>query len=113
MARDDYYVIVYQILAYLYQCLKNDEKVDEKKIAPGSSLIGNIPESYWNYIMVNLYEEGLIIGISVQKVGSNYYFSNVAESCITPKGIAYLTENSTIEKAKKFLKDIKEITPFM
>lgn len=113
MARDDYYVIVYQILAYLYQCLKNDEKVDEKKIASGSSLIGNIPESYWNYIMVNLYEEGLIIGLSVQKVGSNYYFSNVSESCITPKGIAYLTENSTIEKAKRFLKDIKEITPFM
>ena len=28
MAKDDYHVIVYQILAYLYTCLKTDEAVD-------------------------------------------------------------------------------------
>ena len=31
---------------------------------------------------------------------------------ITPIGIEYLCDNSFMEKAKKFLKDIKEITPF-
>lgn len=32
---------------------------------------------------------------------------------ITPEGIAYVCNNSLIEKAKEFLKDIKEITPFI
>ena len=32
---------------------------------------------------------------------------------ITPNGIAYLSENSLMKKAKDFLKDIKEITPFI
>ena len=27
MAKDDYYVIVYQILTYLYQCLKSGKEV--------------------------------------------------------------------------------------
>lgn len=30
MAKDDYHVIVYQILAYLYQCLKKGEQVNTK-----------------------------------------------------------------------------------
>ena len=32
MARDDLHVIVYQILSYLYQQMKEGREVDEKKI---------------------------------------------------------------------------------
>ena len=32
MAKDDYHVIVYQILAYLYQCLKKGKKIEEKNL---------------------------------------------------------------------------------
>ncbi len=32
---------------------------------------------------------------------------------ITPAGIEFLNDNSTIEKAKQFLKDIKAIVPGM
>ena len=35
------------------------------------------------------------------------------ECRITPKGIAYLFENSLAEEAKRFLKDVKDITPFI
>lgn len=31
--------------------------------------------------------------------------------CITPKGIEYLAENSMMQKAKKALKELKEIIP--
>lgn len=30
MAKDDYHVIVYQILAYLYQCLKKVKELSKK-----------------------------------------------------------------------------------
>lgn len=33
MAKDDFHVIVYQILAYLYQCLKSGETVNPKQIS--------------------------------------------------------------------------------
>lgn len=44
MARDDYHVIVYQILAYLYQCLKNGSPVDVFMLEPGSILLKQLNE---------------------------------------------------------------------
>ena len=32
MAKDDYHVIVYQVLAYLYQCIKKGESVESKNL---------------------------------------------------------------------------------
>lgn len=39
MAKDDYYVIVYKILAYLYVQLKAGENVDEQMISHDSPII--------------------------------------------------------------------------
>lgn len=41
------------------------------------------------------------------------YAANLEECVITPAGIAYLCDNSLIEKAKACLKDLKEIMPFV
>ncbi len=38
MAKDDYHVIVYQIIAYLYQCLKNGNDVDTRLLQYNNSL---------------------------------------------------------------------------
>ena len=46
MAKDDYHVIVYQILSYLYQCLKKGESADGNKLNYGSELL-RINKSYW------------------------------------------------------------------
>lgn len=114
MAKDDYFVIVYQILAYLYQCLKNDIPVDVKVLMPRGKLF-SINDNYWKYIITNMYEQGYITGLTMTKVfGGDYpIISDLERSQITPKGIEYLCENSLLEKAKKLLKDIKEITPFI
>lgn len=57
MAANDYYVIVYRVLAYLYNQLKAGEEVDTEKLS--AKWIG-IPESYWRYIMETLGDEGLV-----------------------------------------------------
>ena len=98
MAKDDYYVVVYKILAYLYVQLKNGDVIDSKIISFDGKLF-NIPERYWTYIIVHLYQDG--------------YIENIEDMQITPKGIDYLLNNSLLEKAKEFLKNIKEITPFI
>ena len=59
MAKDDYHVVVYQILAYLYVKLKAGEEVDAAMLRHDSKLI-NVNERYWTYIMVNVIEQGYI-----------------------------------------------------
>ncbi|WP_263854361.1 hypothetical protein [Ligilactobacillus murinus] len=34
MAKNDYYVLVYRVLMYLYNCLKKGEDVDVSKLTP-------------------------------------------------------------------------------
>ncbi len=113
MAKDDYYVIVYKILAYLYVQLKAGEDIDTELIKPDGQLCG-INERYWTYIIIHMLESGYVEGISIAKVfGSEKIINNLERIQITPEGIDYLCNNSLLEKAKTFLKDVKEITPFI
>lgn len=112
MAKNDYHVVVYQILSYLYQCLKNDIQVDEKCINNDNKYI-SINLNYWKYIIINMVEQGLIRGVTITKTWGDIVISNLADTQITPTGIEFLCDNSFMEKAKQFLKDIKEITPFI
>lgn len=112
MAKDDYFVIVYQILAYLYQCLKKGNCVDSKMIKHDSPNL-NINKRYWLYIIDHLSDEGFIEGVIFADGLECREPYDMSRCTITPKGIAYLCENSFMEKAKAFLKDIKEITPFV
>ncbi len=115
MAKDDYHVIVYQILSYLYQCLKNGNDVDVRLLQYDSALINAKNAKYWNYIITNMFDEHLITGIQFATLdGVTGKVPVDMSGCqITPFGIEYLCDNSFMEKAKKFLKDIKEITPFI
>lgn len=113
MAKDDYYVIVYKILAYLYTQLKKGEKIESEMLMYDGSLF-RINRTYWTYIFENLTKDGYITGLSNISVGNGYYLKDQFANCqITPKGIEYLCENSLAEKAKQFLKEVKEITPFI
>ncbi len=113
MAKDDYYVIVYKILAYLYMQLKKGEIVESEMLMYDGPLF-QINRSYWTYIFENLEKDGYIKGLSNITTGNGYYLKDQFVNCeITPKGIEYLCENSLAEKAKQFLKDIKDITPFI
>ena len=87
MAKDDYYVIVYKILAYLYMQLKNGENIN--------------PDFIKNDVFLFMINERYCT------------ISDIENSQITPKGIDYLCNNSLFEKAKFFLKEIKDITPFV
>lgn len=113
MARDDYFVIVAKILDYLYRCLKKGVAPDPERLSPDAL---EINESYWNYIFYNLAEDGYIIGVSARKLMGNPDMQvkiQYGGLKITPQGIEYLTENSTIKKALQTLKTIKDLIPFI
>ena len=114
MAKDDFHVIVYQILSYLYQRLKRGEDVDPRQISVESDFF-HINKRYWSYIMVNLLKMGLIGGIIPLNIDNAEPTVTGIDRCyITPAGIEYLTENSTVAKAKQFFKEAKDfIVPFL
>ena len=103
MAQNDYFVIVYRVLKYLYDCLKKGEKPEAEYLVASTY---NIPENYWIYILLSLINEEYIKGIRVNHTKEGVIFGDLQEAIITPKGIEYLFENSLIEKAKKTLKDV-------
>ena len=51
MAQNDYFVIVYRVLKYLYDCLKKGEKPEAEYLVASTY---NIPENYWIYILFKL-----------------------------------------------------------
>ncbi len=113
MARDDYHVIVYQILACLYVQLKAGEKINTDLLKAESQYL-NINQIYWNYIIDSLNNQGLICGVNKTAAwGKDRVIFDIQDIMITPLGIEYLTDNSFLNKAKEFLKDIKAIVPFV
>lgn len=98
MAKDDYYVLVYKILRHLYDCLKKGTEVNWNELQPNSKKFP-IPESYWDYIWFNLWNEGFITGVTrVPIVGDTPKVKLTSKLQIAPKGILYLEENSTMRK---------------
>ena len=69
---------------------------------------------YWKYIIVKLIDEEYISNVQYDRTWcGEIIISNLDQAQITPKGIEYLDDNSLMEKAKKFLKETKEIMPFI
>lgn len=112
MAKDDYHVIVYQILAYLYKCLRQGDR-------PRLECSKPIALSYWAYIVSSLSDGGLIEGAYAEPIpGLDAQMVRTTKKLqITPAGIAYLKENGLMERAREFLKaavdagDVWEISP--
>lgn len=50
MAKDDYPVILYQVLAYLYNCLKKDIPVEEEYLEAQGKLF-RINTNYWRFVL--------------------------------------------------------------
>ena len=113
MAKDDYYVIAYKILAYLYMQLKKGEAVDGEMLKCDGELF-QINRTYWTYIINNMIDQGYIRGISeAARINADLIERQLSSCEITPKGIDYMFDNTLMARAKQFLKDIKDVTPFL
>lgn len=115
MAKDDYFVLVYYILKYLYNCLKHGKDIKEEMII-FEEYPAHIESSYAAYIMHSIQESGHIQGVDVVTVpilgiGKTNVIKDISKIEITPKGIEYLLDNSMMAKAYKKLKKFKDIIP--
>jgi len=110
MANDDYFVIAYRILRTLRAAMR----VEDFDITQISADMLGIETMYWQQIIIMLYENGYIQGISLVPVlGQRNPGLRIGNIRITEKGLMYLEENSMMRKAADFLKGIKDIIPGM
>lgn len=100
MARDDYYVVVYCLLKCLYDYLKHGQHISNDKLKELSS---NLNYDSWIYILANMYEEGFITGVELINTFSGKDVK-IIDLQITPKGIDYLQNNSTMHKTLEWIK---------
>ena len=110
MAQNDFFPIVYRILAALYKNLKEDNKNDKGLF--DTTLYG-CKEPFLNYILQFLIDEGYVDKVKYTFYDNKINFSDLTEMRITHKGIEYLQYNSIMEKTKLFFKDIKASIPFI
>lgn len=107
MTYDDMHVIMYRILAYLYDCMKRGCKPDPSRVLYEHLCINR---NYWIAIMIELAERGFIKGVKISHADdeTNVYLS---DPTVTMAGVEFLMENSMMNKAKRFLQDIKATVP--
>lgn len=108
MAKNDYFVIMYRILTYMYECLKEGVDVNKELISYESL---GVSEKYWTAVVINMVEKGYIKGITVFPILGNRKGLKWIDPEITQEGVEFLQTNSTMAKAKDFLKTLKEIVP--
>lgn len=98
--------IVYKVLSEV------DKQMDD--ISFDESFIKGlkVSDNRVNKIIETLLDEGYLTGIKISKskTGNIVMFMSPR---LTIKGMEFLQENSTMQKIKNGLKDVKDITPFI
>ena len=106
MAKDDYQVIVFKVLAYLYTVMKGKQIFYQKKY---DKAIGkkDINEEYLIRVYKMMADEGLIDGAYFIRAWGNDFIQMFEEKdlSVTAKGIRYLEENDKMKDVGNFLKE--------
>lgn len=90
MAKDDYFVIAYRILDYLYQCFKQGVQPDMSRISP---VVLGIEYLQWQEIILELEGKGYIVadeGVQLDVMSRRLRIFSLK---IRQKGIEFLMDN--------------------
>ncbi len=112
MAQDDMHVIIYKLLAYLYDCMKKGKSADAAMLDRSGPIFNGIPEKYRCAIISEVSDRGYVTGLSI------FYSDDspqvlIAEPGITLDGVEYMFENSMMQRALRWLQDVKSALPFI
>ena len=112
MAQDDMHVLIYKVLAYLYDCMKKGEQPDRGMLSCNGMLFGSVPESYWNSVWIQMLDKELVKGVGVAHYDNSAHVI-LASPEVTLDGVEFMQENTMMKKALKVLQDAKSSLPFI
>lgn len=98
--------IVYKVLSEV------DKQMDDINFDESFIKDLKVSDNRVNKIIETLLDEGYLTGIKISKskTGNIVMFMSPR---LTIKGMEFLQENSTMQKIKNGLRDVKDITPFI
>ena len=102
MANNDMSVIMYKILRYMYECLKQGKQITYEDICYNCEMF-HIPEAYWITIMKELINRGYVTGIYEVKTIGHIGIKIGSTAAITYEGVQFLDDNSGMKKAAECL----------
>ena len=110
MAKDDYYVIAYKVLVYLYAHKKRKIVFNEAALRKAAGA-EKFDEAYFEDVLRMMQEEELITGLDFTRAWGAVWMrlSDMSAMEITSKGILFLTENSRAASIKKMLMDTVDV----
>lgn len=97
MAPDDYAVVVYKVLSYLYECIKKDVVPNVDKARE----VSRVGDAYFGSVAAYLVSRGYVLGECLRDMNGGVM--SVESLSITLEGVEYLEENSRMRKARAFL----------
>lgn len=108
MSKDEYYVMAYKLLKYLYDCLRKDDQPNSNLIKANTKHFP-VGEKYFTYLIENLANDGYIRNVKVTKYDDDVKVIFDDNIQITPKGIEYLEENGLMNKIAEALKTAADL----
>lgn len=93
MEETDYCVVVYKILNYLYEMLRDGRSVYCNEIQNDGSLFPILNDEYWNTIIDNLISNGYIFEDEEKLYADSIEYMKMVTYSITIKGIEYMYQN--------------------
>lgn len=99
MAKDDFDVIAYKILAYAYACLKQGVAASTDKACE----VAKVNEVYFFAVLESLIDEKLIRDVNITKDMDGNVILYSPTITLTLDGARYIKENSRMTKVRDFL----------
>ena len=93
MSNDDLPVILYKLLAYLYECMKRELSQARDICGANATMLAAAAQS--------AVDKGLATGITVKRYYDGERAVRFEDAMLTADGAEYLIENSTMRKAKE------------
>lgn len=103
----DEFKAIYRILTALRAGMDCDE-FDQRMISPET--LGITPNK-WAHLLRMMAQKGYVEGIAVDVAADGHCMVSLSYPAITLDGLAYLQENSLMQKAHRLAKGIKESIP--
>lgn len=100
MAKDDMHVVIYKVLTYLYQCLKEGVTSNVQQ----AQKLCDVNPIYWNAVVDDCIDKGYI-----KVLTKSPYVSAYNELRITSDGVEYLDNSKPMNKVKQVIGEAFEV----
>lgn len=105
------HVVMYKIIAYLYDCMKRGQDPLEREYS--AEALG-ISQRYWDGIVEQLVRHRFVSGIDATRLANGRVVIRIkVPPAVTMEGVEFAQENGAMGRAKAFLQDAKTAIPFV